>query len=98
MTHAESQLLAARASRNAAKAAFDQRSAQVKGDIEARGVGGRIAERLSEEARKGAGQAIEVASESKLIVAAVVGAFTLWLLRHPIIAWIDERLDELQDD
>ncbi len=94
MTNSETQLLAARATRNAAKAAFDQRSAQVKGDIEARGLGVRIADRLSEEARKGAGQAIEVASESKLIVASVVGAFMLWLLRHPILAWIDE----LQND
>ncbi len=94
MTKAESQLLAARATRNAAKAAFDERSAQVKGDIETRGIGGRIADRLSDEARKGAEQAIEVASESKLIVAAVVGAFTLWFLRHPIIAWIDELRDD----
>ena len=94
MSQAVSHLLAARATRDAAKAAFERRSAQVKDDVEARGLGGRIADRLSDEARKGAGQALEVASESKLIVAAVVGAFTLWLLRHPIMAWIDELHDD----
>lgn len=98
MSKAALQLVEARAARNAAKAVFDARTAQVKGDVEARGIGGRVADRLGEEARKGVDQAIEVAGESKLLVAAITGALAAWLLRHPIVAWIEQRLEELQDD
>jgi hypothetical protein len=97
MSKAGLQLLQARAARNSARAVFDARTAQVKDDVEARGVGGRVADRLGEEAWKGVDQAIEVASESKLLIAAIAGALAAWMLRHPIMAWIEKQLGELQD-
>ena len=98
MSKAALQLLEARAARNAARDAFDSRTAQVRSDVEERGIGGRVADRLGEEARKGVDQALEVASDSKLLVAAIAAALTAWLLRHPIVAWIEERLDELREE
>ena len=98
MSMAEQQLLAARSARDTARAALDLRTAHVKDDVEARGIGGRVADRLGEEAREGLDQAIEVAGDSKLLVGAIAGGLALWFLRHPIIAWIEERIDELQDE
>ena len=97
MNATERQLLAARDARNAARIVLDSRTAQVKGDVEARSIGGRVADRLGEEARHALDQAIEVAGDSKLIVGAITGALTLWFLRHPIIAWFEQQIDELQD-
>lgn len=89
MRHEASQLEVARLARNAARAAFDARLAKVRGDLEARGVGGRIADKVGEDARQALDQALDVAKESKGVIAGTVAALALWFLRHPIIAWAD---------
>jgi hypothetical protein len=79
----------ARDARNAAREAFDARLRQVRRDLQARGVGGRIADKIGEEARDALDEAIDVASESKGVIAGTIAALALWFLRHPIIAWAD---------
>ena len=86
------QVEAARLARDAARAAFDARLAHVRGDLEARGLGGRIADKVGEDARDALDQALDVARESKGVIAGTVTALALWFLRHPIIAWAEELL------
>jgi hypothetical protein len=93
MNRPEQQLEVLRMARDAARGAFDARFEQVRSDLEARGVGGRIVDKLGEDARDALGQALDVARESKGVVAGTVAALALWLLRHPIVAWADGLLE-----
>ncbi len=92
MSQAEIDLVELRQVRDAAKASFDARMAMVKGDLAARGVGGRIADKLGDDARQLADEALDIASESKGIIAGTLAALTLWLLRNPIIDKIEALL------
>ena len=92
MTEAAQRLTAARETRDAARGLFDARLGKVRGDLQARGVGGRIADKVGEEARDALDQALEVASESKGVIAGIVTALALWFLRHPIIAWAEDLI------
>jgi hypothetical protein len=83
----------AREARNSARAAFDARLGKVKSDLETRGVGGRIADKIGEEASDAFDQALNVAKESKGVIAGTVAALALWFLRHPIIAWADGLIE-----
>ena len=101
MSQAIRQLDAARAARDTARLAFDARLAQVRGDIEARGLGGRIADKLGEDAREALDEALDVASESKGIIAGTMAALALWFLRNPITAWVEGLIsadEETTDD
>lgn len=72
----------ARSIRNAAKDNFDVRRAQVKLDLEARGVGGRIADQISNEARGAFNEAMEIADENRSIVAGTIAALAIWWIRN----------------
>lgn len=85
MTRAETQLAADRANRQAARALFDSRLAQVKADLAARSVGGRIADKALDETRTALGEAGAIARESKGVIAATVGALLLWAFRGPLL-------------
>ncbi len=89
-----SELSQARAARDAARAAFDARLAQVRADVDARGVGGRIVGKIGADARDTLLEAVDVARESKGVVAGTAAALALWFLRHPIITWLDGVLGE----
>lgn len=89
MSQALRQLDAARDVRDAARARFDERLKRVRGDIDARGVGGRIADKLGEDAREALDEALDIAGESKGIIAGTVAALALWFLRNPITAWVE---------
>ncbi len=80
--------------RDTARAIFDARLAQVRQDLDARGLGGRIADKVGEEAREVFHDALEVADDSKGVIAGTVGALGLWLLRKPIIAWVTTLLED----
>lgn len=80
--------------REAALAAFNANLAQVRTDLEARGIGGRIADKAGQEVRAGFDEALAIADDSKGIVAATIAALVLWLLRHPLI----EGLQSLMAD
>lgn len=97
MNRAELQLEEARDRRDSARARFDARLAIVRADVEARSVGGRIADKAAEEARDAMEEALAVARESKVIIAGTVAALALWFLRNPLIAWAEELLAQLPD-
>ena len=73
-----------RALRDAAKGSFDANVAQVKADFAARGIGGRIADKATKEAKAAARLALEVADENRGIVAGTLGALILWFGRNPL--------------
>jgi hypothetical protein len=83
------QLASDRATRRTARGVFDQRLAQVRRDLDARGIGGRIADRIGEDAREIVDEAVEVADQNRGVVAGTIAALAIWLLRYPIIAWIE---------
>ena len=95
MTKAELQLEDARDRRDSARARFDARLAVVRADVDARGVGGRIADKVGDEARDAMEEAMAVARESKGIIAGTIAALALWFLRNPIIAWAEDLLELL---
>lgn len=86
-----------RAIRNAARQGFDSRVASVKADLAARGIGGRIADRASQQARDAYDEAMAVAAESKGIIAGTLAALAVWLLRGPIVASLDRLLGHDND-
>ena len=98
MSSAADQLAAARAARDAAKAAYDASLMQLRGDPAEQSIGGRVAERLSEDARAAFDKALDVASESKGIIAGTSAAVALWFLRHPIIAWAEHMLGDEDEE
>lgn len=91
----------AKTTRNAAHVALQLQLAQVREDLAARGIGGRIADRAGE----AMADAAEVANENKGIIAGTLAALVLWFLRGPIISLIarlwergDDDSDDEQDD
>lgn len=97
MNKAELQLEEARDLRNSARARLDARLAIVRADVEARSIGGRIADKAAEEARDAMEEALTIARESKGIIAGTIAALALWFLRNPIIAWAEDMLAQLPD-
>ncbi|HEX7929555.1 MAG TPA: hypothetical protein VF470_01415 [Sphingomicrobium sp.] len=78
-----------RVARDAAKTAFHTRLEQVKADLAARSIGGRVADKLGEEAVDALDYTVDVARDSKGIIAGTLAAIVLWLFRNPIIAWAE---------
>lgn len=90
-------LVSDRATRDAARGAFDLRLAQVRQDIDARGIGGRIADKITEDAFDMLDEAVEVANSNRSVIAGTIAAVVIWTFRHPIIAWI-AGLGDAQDE
>lgn len=84
-----------RLARDAAKAVMLADVARVKADLSAKGVGGRIAGTVSEEAAQLSDEVVALAEENKVVIGGVIAALTLWLARGPIGQWLgwDERED-----
>jgi len=78
-----------RARRDAARSAFDSRMEQVKQDLKARSLAGRLADKIGIEAREALDEAREIASESKGVAVGTAAALALWYLRNPILSWIE---------
>lgn len=89
---AEGKVLADKALRDAAKSSFDTRLAQVRLDLEARGIAGRVADQVADQARMVFDEASDVAQEHPGIIAGTIAALMLWILRNPIIGWLDHLL------
>ena len=87
-----------RTARNTAKGAFDARLATLRGEIAERGVAGRIADAAKDEAAAALAQGLDIARESKGIIAGTAAALALWFLRNPIIAWAEALLGEDDED
>ena len=60
--------------------------AQVKADLAARGIGGRIKAKARDEAGKALDQGLAVARESKGIIAGTATMLGVWLLRKPLLS------------
>lgn len=85
----ERQVLADKALRDKAKLAFDGGLAQVKLDLAARGIGGRVADEVVDRAKLVFDEAVYVAEEHPGVIGGTIAAIVLWLVRNPIIGWLD---------
>lgn len=85
--------------RDAAKAVLLADITNVRADLATRGVGDRIADRVSDSAIGVFHEAIEVADNNKGALAALVGAIVLWFARHPIMSlFTGDHMDEDRDN
>lgn len=98
MSKAEQQLAKARDARDGAKARFDAQLAQLRGDPAEQTLGERVAKRIGDDAKAVMHRALDVASESKGIIAGTIAALALWFLRHPIIAWAEHMLGDQAEE
>jgi hypothetical protein len=87
-----------RATRDAARDLFQNNLTAFRQGLKDKGVGARIAERASIQARELADETLAVASESKGIIALALAALVLWLARAPLIAWLSATLDDVEDE
>lgn len=93
-----------RANRQAAWSLFNARLAQVKADLAARSVGGRIAAKAKNESLAVADEALAVARESKGLIALGAAALISWAFRAPLLGWVSalltrsERREPANDD
>lgn len=90
MSKAEDQLAEHRSLRGSARGLFDTRLAQVKADLAARSISGRVKAKAKDEAFKALDTGIDVAKESKGIIAATGGALLVWVFRAPLIEMMKE--------
>lgn len=88
----ETKVLADKALRDSTKLAFDSRLAQVKLDLEARSIGGRVADEVVDRAKLVFDEGVDVAQEHPGVIAGTIAALVLWILRNPIIGWLDHIL------
>lgn len=94
MSSAERRLAKAREARNAARTAFDNSLAQLRGDTKTQTIAERVTARLGDDARSALHQALDIAGESKGIIAGTVAVLALWFLRHPFIRWVEQKLGD----
>lgn len=85
MSETEAQLAIDRAARAGARARLDARLAQIKGDLAARSIGGRITDKARADAVAALEQGTAVARESKGVIAGTIAALVLWAFRAPLI-------------
>lgn len=88
----ETKVLAEKALRDRTKKSLDSRISLVKLDLEARGVGGRVADEIVGRAKIVFNEAAEIAEQHPGVVGGTIAALMLWILRNPIIGWLDELL------
>ena len=81
---ARESLLADRHLRDAARALVEADIANIRADLDARGIGGRVVDRIAGGASEVYEEAMEVAVDNKGVLAAIVGALLLWFAREPI--------------
>lgn len=84
---AEDRFIEDRQIRNEARAVFDAELQQVKADLKARSIPGRVVDSAKHEASEAIATGLEVANESKGIIAAIAAAIGLWVFRAPLLGW-----------
>lgn len=85
MTELEKRLREDRQVRNAAKGNFEAGLTQVKTDLGARGIAGRMTDSAKQKAGGALATGFDIASESKGIIAAVAAGIGLWTFRAPLL-------------
>lgn len=108
MSEAERRLAEDRATRRAARANYTAGMTQVRQDLAARSVPGRVVDTIKAETTEALATGLEVAAENKGIVAAVAGGIGLWLFRGRVARLFgrgkkpavkaDEVMDDADDD
>lgn len=81
---ARERLVADRHLRDAARAVVQADIANLRADLSAKSIGERALDRIAEGASEVYEEAIEVASDHKGALAAIVAALVLWFARNPI--------------
>lgn len=92
MSKASKALDATRAARNRARRRFDSRMVRARQDITPETIVARATGDLKAKARDTFDEAVEIASENRVIVAGTLAALALWFLRKPILSWLEGRL------
>ena len=93
----EAQLREDKAMRDAAYALVQTDIEHLKQDWAEKGLGARAADRIKDGASDVYEEAVEVASDNRGVLAALVAAVGLWFARNPIMSlFLDE--DELDDE
>jgi len=90
------QLVEDRALRDAALRLFKADLDLVRGDLAARGAGGRVADRVSDAALDTMDEALDYAQDHKGLVATGISAILLFLLREPLLSALAALFE--QDD
>ncbi len=83
---AEQQFRIERANRDAARAQLDDHIARIRGDMEDRGIGGRIADEASAKAFDTLDEAVRIAGQSKGVIGGALALLLLWFFRRPILS------------
>lgn len=78
--------------RELARTAFEARLDSVKANLAPSSLRTRAVDKAKESALDTLEATLDVARESKGVIAGVVAALAIWFLRQPIIAWIEEQL------
>jgi len=70
----------------------------LRGDLEERGIGQRITDRLGDSAKDLVDDAVDYVEDNKGVVVAVVAAITLWFARIPILDTLGELFGSQDDE
>ncbi|OBX18361.1 hypothetical protein A9995_12880 [Erythrobacter sp. QSSC1-22B] len=98
MSTARLRMIEDRHLRNSAKALVEADIAHLKADLAERSIGARAADRIADGASEVYDEAVEVATDNKGALAAIVAALVLWFARNPIIdALFGEDPDDRDD-
>ena len=84
MNEAERRLIGDRQHRQAARQLVETGVEQVKADLAARGISGRIKETVTKEADEAVATGLAVARENKAVVAGTFSVLLVWCLRGPL--------------
>ncbi|MFM5929757.1 MAG: hypothetical protein ACKOPQ_02495 [Novosphingobium sp.] len=84
MSAPDDQLQADREQREQARQQVLDRFSALKGALAEKGIGRRIGEKAANSAKAAADDVVEIAAESKGVIAGTAGLLALWFLRRPI--------------
>lgn len=98
MREEAARLRALRHRRELARTTFEARLESVKANLAPASLRSRAVDRAKETALDMFDTSLDVARESKGVIAGVIAALTLWFLRQPIIGWIDEQVSAWTED
>ncbi|MEJ2457967.1 MAG: hypothetical protein P8Y58_07375 [Novosphingobium sp.] len=93
MSQLADRVMADRAARDAARAAFDTHYGALKADMEERGVAGRIADETMEQAKDVFDEAVAVEEAHPGVIGGTITALLLWIFRTTIITWAGQALE-----
>lgn len=86
-----------RARRDRARKILLDRLGGVRTSLSPNAIKADLASKARRETAEALETALDVAAESKGIIAATAAAIVLWFLRNPIIAWIDAQFNATQE-